>query len=327
MSTNHKNTRAKNSANQNNKSVGDQFEAYVGTLYQSMGYRVTHNINLKGHQIDLLAEKIIPGAGKAKISIECKYQTDGSISNNKVASFIAVSNNLLQSEGITKSVMVTNVKFTDTAWAAAEKNQFVELMTLRALEDQLFDLGSTYRSFVEYYESTEIFNEYVCLSGVNHNAKRDGKLQDVEEFLVTWLNQAPEQLMAVFGDFGSGKTTLLTRLKYLFAKAYIEGRSTLKPFLINLKDFHKYDTLDKLLTYSALREFEREVSLPLIYRQIETGQMVLLLDGFDEMAQQVDTDIRVRNFLNLTPLLRQRTLITCRPSYFISKSEFLGYSV
>ncbi|RZJ90267.1 MAG: NACHT domain-containing protein [Chryseobacterium sp.] len=313
--------------NADNKVKGDQFEAYIGTLYQSLGYRLSYNIQLSGQQVDILAEKIFPGAGPSKIAIECKYQSNGNISNQKVQDFISTSENLIRNDGITKAIMVTNAGYTDTAWAAAAKNQLIELMTQRSLEDHLFDLASTYRSFVDTYEATEIFNEYVELNGLHADIKGGKeKIENVEEFLISWLEEPHNRLMTVFGDFGSGKTTVLNRIKYVFAKAFIEGRSALKPFFIHLKDFYKYDTLDKLLTYSAIREFEREVSLQLIYKQIESGQIILLLDGFDEMAQQVDTDIRMRNFLHLAPLLRQRSIITCRPSYFISKNEYIDYS-
>ncbi|RYE58661.1 MAG: NACHT domain-containing protein [Sphingobacteriales bacterium] len=316
-----------NKKSPNNKITGDQFEAYIGTLYQSLGYRLTYNVQLSGQQVDILAEKNFPGAGHSKIAIECKFQTIGKIGNQKVYDFIASSDVLIRNNGVTKSIMVTNIGFTDTAWAAAEKSHLIELITQRSLEDQLFDLASTYKSFVDLYETTEIFNEYVELSGVliDRDEVKE-KVANIEKFLTDWLAQPQEKLMTVFGDFGSGKTTILNRIKYVFAKSYIQGSTNVKPFLINLKDFYKHDTLDKLLVYSALREFEKEVSLELIYRQIETGQIILLLDGFDEMAQQVDTDIRMRNFLHLAPLLSRRAIITCRPSYFVSKTEYIDYS-
>jgi uncharacterized protein YjbI with pentapeptide repeats len=313
--------------NADNKIMGNNFEAYVGGLYQSLGYRVQYNVSLSGQQVDLLAEKIIPGAGESRIAIECKFQTKGNIGNQKVFDFISASKTMISSDRVTKCVMVSNTGFTDTAWAAAEKNNLIELIPVRSLEDDLFDLASTYRSFVDMYEAKDIFSEYVALNGTYYDGDHLKKpVSNVESFVSEWMNVTHHRFMMIFGDFGSGKTTLLNRVKYVFAKAYIEGRSSLKPFLINLKDFYKYDTVDKLLTYSAIREFQKDISLQLIYRQIESGQMILLLDGFDEMAQQIDTDVRMRNFLYLSPFLRQRAVITCRPSYFISKSEYINYS-
>jgi len=307
--------------------AGPKFEAYVGTLYQNMGYRVTHNVNLSGQQVDLLAEKTIAGAGASRLAIECKYQDKGNLGNQKVYDFIHSAETLIRHDGITKAVMVTNTGYTDMAWAAASKNQFIELMSVRALEDELFDLGAVYRSFVDVYESREIFSQYVALNGAHDDGQTGpAKVADIEKFLLAWLKKPQDRLMTVFGDFGSGKTTLLNRLKYVLAKRYILGESTLKPFLINLKDFYKYDSIEKLLAFSAKEEFQREVSIQLIYRQLETGQIVLLLDGFDEMAQQIDTDIRVSNFLQLSHLLRHRTILTCRPSYFVSRSEYTAYS-
>jgi uncharacterized protein YjbI with pentapeptide repeats len=307
--------------------AGPKFEAYVGTLYQNMGYRVTYNVNLSGQQVDLLAEKTIAGAGLSRLAIECKYQENGNLSNQKVYDFIHVAETLIRHDGITKAVMVTNKGYTDMAWVAASKNQFIELMSVRALEDELFDLGAVYRSFTDVYESKEIFAQYVTLNGVHNNGQKGAKIvSDIEKFLLLWLKKPQDRLMTVFGDFGSGKTTLLNRLKYVLAKRYILGESTIKPFLITLKNFYKYDSIEKLLAFSAKEEFQRDVSIQLIYRQLETGQIVLLLDGFDEMAQQIDTDIRVSNFLQLTHLFQYRTILTCRPSYFVSRSEYTAYS-
>lgn len=309
------------------KNIGNQFEAYIGTLYQSLGYRVSYNQLLSGKQVDILAEKMIAGAGLSKLAIECKYQSKGNIGNEKIYAFMAASQPMLKNDGITKSILITNTGFTDTGSAAADNNQQVLLITQRSLEDQLFDLGSTYKPFVDIYETKDIFTEYVALNGIYSDEKEEKiKIENIEQFLKDWLSKPQDRLLTIFGDFGSGKTTVLNRIKYVFAKAYIEGKSLLKPFLVNLKEFYKYDTLDKLLTYSAIREFEREVSLELVYRQIETGQIILLLDGFDEMAQQIDTEIRMKNFLTLAPLLRQRTIITCRPSYFISKNEYIDFA-
>jgi uncharacterized protein YjbI with pentapeptide repeats/archaellum biogenesis ATPase FlaH len=306
--------------------AGAKFEAYVGTLYHDLGYRVTPNVNLTGQQVDLLAEKNIAGAGQSRLAIECKYQSKGNLSNQKVFEFIAVAETLIRHDRITKAVMVTNTGYTDGAWVAASKNQFVELITARALEDELFDLGTVYRSFVDTYEAKKIFSQYVALNGIYDDGQQKKKeIEDIERFLLSWLKEPQDKLMTIFGDFGSGKTTLLNRIKYMLAKAYIHKESTLKPFLVNLKDFYKYDTIEKLLAFSAKQEFEREVSIELIFRQLEAGQIVLLLDGFDEMAQQIDTDIRVANFLQLSRLLRHRTILTCRPSYFVSRSEYKSY--
>ena len=313
--------------NLSNNIKGSKFEGQVGTYYQTLGYRVTYNVSINGQQIDILAEKMVAGAGNTKIAVECKYVEKGNLTNQKVQEFAHTGASIFVGSGITKFVLVTNNGFTKDANSVIRNNQFLELMTLRSLEDQLFELANTYRSFTETYEASEIYDEYIELNGLYLESETLNKpIKDVENFLMNWLNEPKDRFLTIFGDFGSGKTTILNRIKYRLAKAYVEGQSTLKPLLINLKDFYKYDTIDKLLAFSALREFERELSLQFIYRQIKSGSIILLLDGFDEMAQLVDVDVRMQNFLYLAPLLNTQAILSCRPSYFVSMSEYKVYA-
>lgn len=73
-----------NTEKESNQRKGDSFEAYVASIYESMGYQVKLNLKLSGQQVDVLAEKIFPGAGLSKIAIECKYLSLGSVGNQVV---------------------------------------------------------------------------------------------------------------------------------------------------------------------------------------------------------------------------------------------------
>jgi hypothetical protein len=42
---------------------GTVFEQQLSQHYEGLGYRVTRNQQLSGHQIDLIASKDVPGAG------------------------------------------------------------------------------------------------------------------------------------------------------------------------------------------------------------------------------------------------------------------------
>ncbi len=50
---------------------------------------------------------------------------------------------------------------------------------------------------------------------------------------------------------------------------------------------------------------------------------MFLLDGFDEMGQQTDKNVKRENFKKLLPLLLKsaKTIITCRPAYFVTDKE------
>jgi len=73
---------------------------------------------MAGKQIDLLAEKHVSGAGTLRLAIECKYRTEGMVSNAQVHHFANVVQLLRRSDGIAKGVLVTPIGFTKDAYLA-----------------------------------------------------------------------------------------------------------------------------------------------------------------------------------------------------------------
>lgn len=311
---------------------GRDFENYVASLYEGLGYDVITNASLSGQQIDVLAQKNVSGSGTIRIIIECKYRSHGKVSNQDVYDFTHMISAIKDSNKITKGIIVSNVDFSDAAYSAAQANGMIELLTTRMIENYLFEIQDAYREYVTHYEKTEIFSSYIPLHAVVRHFEPTGKaksesktnVQNIEAIMIEWIDSSELAFISILADYGSGKTTLLQKLKYHYAKSYIEGRSRLKPIFIPLKEFHKEKALDVLLQGCIRKEFNREIPSTLFWRAAEEGELLFLLDGFDEMALQVDKDRRRENFLILAPLLtlKSKAILTCRPSYFVTEKEY-----
>lgn len=310
-----------------NTEKGTNFENYIASIYAGLGYRVEKNLRKTGQQVDIIAEKYNGEIGLIRIAIECKYLSSGSVDNQTVFNFRTVINTLATSDNISRGVIITNTAFSKDAKSVTAKNNLVELITLDQLENSFFELSNTFVTFKLQYEKSIIFNNYVPLSGTETNSLLTEELmiEDVEQRIIRWTQDVKTDFLTIFGDYGAGKSTLLEKVKYVFVRKYLEGTSSIKPIIILLKDYYKYQTLDNLLYHSIVREFNREIPTDLFKNAVNEGNILLLLDGFDEMTQKIDAQVRRDNFFTLSQLLPAKAILTCRPSYFIAYQEYNTY--
>ncbi len=111
---------------------GSDFEDYVASLYEDLGFEVKRNVNLSGQQIDLLISKNIIGVGRQQMIVECKYRSEGSVSNQAVIDLGAIVRTVADFNGIIKGILVTNSRFSaDAAAVAQASGGRVELLLLK----------------------------------------------------------------------------------------------------------------------------------------------------------------------------------------------------
>jgi hypothetical protein len=311
---------------------GETFTNGVAALYVALGYKVNTFTELSGKQTDILAEKYVAGAGTVRLAIECKYRSDGNVGNAEVFDFSKVLQLLIRSERITRGVLVTNNGFTKNAYEAAEADGHIELKTEANLEQDLLTLDEVFAEYVADYKQQAIFTQYVPLNAqVKHlepgkmkKLETRRRVSDIESHLMRWMETSKGTFISVLADYGAGKTTLLRRLQYEIAKKYIERKTNLKPLFIPLKEFYNHSSLETLIQYSVRSSYRRDIPPSVFWRIAAEGQFVFLLDGFDEMGTQVDTQQRLAHFITLSPLLtlKSTAVLTCRPSYFVTEDEY-----
>jgi Restriction endonuclease len=107
--------------------LGKEFELYVASLYEALGFKVERNLNIKGHQVDLLIRRAIAGFGVIQSIIECKYLTVGTVSNQAVHDFAHYVARVRESIGISGGVMITNRDYSTDAKLAMNSEHFIHL--------------------------------------------------------------------------------------------------------------------------------------------------------------------------------------------------------
>jgi len=303
-----------------------EFENDVAALYKAMGYKVRPNQKIAGQQIDLIAERYVEGIGHRTVVIECKFRSKGSVSNQDVYDFIHFYQSTKNLNDFSAAIIVTNTSFSPEAYQAATQAPGLFLKTLQEVEDSVFDATADLVGYVQDYETQPIFTSYIHLSGFGRTPpmSKDAAILDVDLALTQWLTNGTGGFVTLLGDFGAGKTTLLNRLRYTFSKMRLPGHSPLIPLYLELKTLMYYEDLDEFLKDTISSTVSLNVQISAFWRLLSTGRLLLLLDGFDDVATYIDTKGRAAYIQMLQPLLVSQSpvVMTCRPSYFVSAAEY-----
>ena len=307
--------------------AGDRFEREVTNVYRMLGYAVTSNVSFEGFQIDLFATRRQPGAGETRLMIECKYKSVGTVSNEELSKLSNTFTEAGRQGGCHKAVMVTNAGFSAAAKAFAANRPHLVLTTLKELEEESFDLYAAYGRAKREYQGQAIHALYVPLKGQGTlpcQSKVTEAFPDLEAALIRWINTGEHGFLTVMADFGAGKTTLLERIKYHYSDLYERSQSRVKPLLFRAKDLHKFSNISDYVMSTVAAEFKSVSDSGLVWRMIGDGAFLLLIDGFDEVAHQVDLKTRRTYLAALSALFNtpSHTIMTCRPTFFIGSEEY-----
>jgi hypothetical protein len=144
----------------------------------------------------------------------------------------------------------------------------------------------------------------------------------LETFLNQWLNEdaSPKQ-MAILGNYGTGKTSFLLHYAAKLAENYMPGNSRIPVFisLTNVSPMHDEGLKDRL----SKTAHDMGISYKSLMYLIEKRQVVLLLDGFDEMGYVGSLAHRLQHFESIWQLATKgnKIIIAGRPSYFFGEQE------
>ncbi len=169
---------------------------------------------------------------------------------------------------------------------------------------------------------------YVDLACYKHEMDEGGKEKERDEYasldkyVDNWLKERGKMHISLLGEFGTGKTWFCRHYAYRQLQRYIQDPAGERlPLLITLRAFAKAMTPQQLINDALLDQYR----LPFVGGAFEVfqeinrcGKLLLLLDGFDEMARQVDYQTVVDNFWELAKLVSEdsKVILTSRTEYF-----------
>jgi len=127
-------------------------------------------------------------------------------------------------------------------------------------------------------------------------------------------------LHIVLGDFGSGKSVLLENFAYRLLQEFLESPET-RPFPVfgRLKHYKSGEDIQdyvlRVINYDYLIDINKSTSLQLQ----KSGNIIFLLDGFDEMSARIDGQTLRANVHSLEKLYKDngcKVILTCRTHFF-----------
>ena len=151
----------------------------------------------------------------------------------------------------------------------------------------------------------------------------------IDRYINTWLNDSAKEHLSILGEFGTGKTWFVLHYAWQavqkYRRAKEEGNKLPRlPLVIPLRDYAKAVSVESLFSEFFFRQ--HDVGLP-NYKAFEQlnrmGKLLLIFDGFDEMAAKVDRQKMINNFWELAKVVvpGSKAILTCRTEHFPEAKE------
>jgi formylglycine-generating enzyme required for sulfatase activity len=228
----------------------------------------------------------------------------------------------VQAEGLSAGVLVTHVRLTPAARERAAATQgAIRAFTLGEFYRELINFEPYVRQLVADYEQDELSSYYVDLGC---RTRDDSVYKPMDGYVDAWLDDPARNHISVLGDYGTGKTSFCRQYAAELGRRWLSDPDRNRiPILISLRDYAKTMGLQQLITDFLVNRCDIQAKYEAFARFNADGKLVLLFDGFDEMAQKVDYQTTVDNFEELARAVddRSKVILTCRTPYFRTREE------
>ena len=286
-------------------------------LFESNGYSVKGPLQIHGSEIDLMAEQK-GGYGGLKVYIEATVQHVDVTKYGKDLTKLT----LVSREPGTRCLIVSSTGFTvGVRERAAEAG--IDTYTY----DELYRSFGRFDTYIDKVmtdvELTELCEVYIEPTFDDQHGK-DPVLKYVKDWIA---GDAPGRWMIVVGEYGTGKTALTRALQRQLMEAHIADPRKPIPFRIELRSFNKQFDARSLLHHFLDENDLGHLNIDYVEALIASGSIVLLLDGYDEMAQYLTLRER-RACLEAMSHLGSggsKGILTSRPNYFTEAEELNVY--
>jgi len=134
-----------------------------------------------------------------------------------------------------------------------------------------------------------------------------------------WLSSPSGRFLVLLGDFGTGKTFLLHEL----ARCMGEQEGGLVPIFLQMRSLEKGRDLNSLLAQHFSQDWVEGFTPGRFRYMLEQGRVVLLFDGFDELALRVTFDRATEHFDTLLQAAAgaAKVVVTSRRQHFLSDEQ------
>ncbi|MBD2488228.1 WD40 repeat domain-containing protein, partial [Aulosira sp. FACHB-615] len=184
----------------------------------------------------------------------------------------------------------------------------------------------TEKGIDKYYVPLACIKEEVDLVtkrriGTSRYGKEDGW---IDRYVNNWLADPVKEHLSILGEFGTGKTWFAFHYAWEALKKYHQAKEDGSPLpriplVIPLRDYAKAVTIESLFSEFFFRKHQIGLANYAAFEQLNRmGKLLLIFDGFDEMAARVDRQAMINNFWELAKVVvpGAKAILTCRTEHF-----------
>lgn len=161
---------------------------------------------------------------------------------------------------------------------------------------------------------------------VSHYDERDGW---IDGYIDLWLDDQAKEHISILGEFGTGKTWFALHYAWTALQRYRDAQKRgverpRLPLVIPLRDYAKAVSVESLFSEFFFRKHEIPIPGYSAFEQLNRmGKLLLIFDGFDEMAARVDRQEMINNFWELAKVVvpGSKVILTCRTEHFPEAKE------
>ncbi|WP_346893822.1 pentapeptide repeat-containing protein [Clostridium sp. UBA871] len=183
--------------------------------------------------------------------------------------------------------------------------------------NMIMDLNNFFCDFSQKYEENPIREHFIDINTI----EGDSLVYTVDEF----INNEDENALLILGEYGCGKTSFCLDLTYNMIQEYKIDSTKYIPIIIYLREYIKAISMDDMITNFFINKYNIiNGNIRNFKKLLEYGKILLIFDGFDEIAKRVDYDVKYRVFNEICKYASNNTkiLLTCRPNYFQDRKEY-----
>lgn len=237
--------------------------------------------------------------------------------------------------------LVTNRRIARAARDEVEKeeNRHLGCYTF----DELIDQDADFRDYLDWLEAEitrrQIETKYVPLAcskeeidseskqkiGVSRYDERDGW---IDGYIDMWLDDPAKEHISILGEFGTGKTWFAFHYAWVALQRYKDAQKRgverpRLPLVITLRDFAKALNVENVLAGFFFTQHNIRLNSEVFDQLNRMGKLLLIFDGFDEMAAKVDRQQMINNFWELAKVVvpGAKVILTCRTEHFPEAKE------
>ena len=292
----------------------EDFKDRITGFYENQGFLITPCPSDRSAFISVLHY----GYTTSSFLIKTFSQLNGNISADEVLSLrdLALSETDRIGHPLHQIHLVSKSPVNLTIREISLKQGFI-IKTEKELIKGIMDLTSYFKSFQELYEKSSIYKHYISLN----DADGVSLIDIVKGFILDKESNA----LLFLGEYGCGKTSFCMNLTYKLIQSHIKNNNNYIPIYIRLRDFNKAISMDDLLTNFLINRCNVNNGNINNFKQLlQYGRVILIFDGFDEIAKRVDYDVKYQVFNEICKYAFGNTkiILTCRPNFFQDQHEY-----